>query len=262
MRSTWCSIPRRQGGLAREQALGPPVARRRVDDQRGRAPPSHPSCGSPAGARKPPRPRVLLYPGAPCRVSPASLRRDRRKGRGLAGRGGGGGEGPSTATAADRPRARTALGAGPGECRRVPGPAPRPGGRVPRPALSARPGRTYLAVVQHELRALHDHARRGARAQDRGLLRLAGPRRLLRRPHLPPHRPRLRRSRAATRPATGTGGPGYTVVEAPPAGRSTRAAWWPWPRPRPRSRAPRAASSTSSPAPTRSCRPTTRCSAG
>ena len=77
-------------------------------------------------------------------------------------------------------------------------------------------GERATAVVRDQLRHLRDRARHRARAEDRQLLRLPLRRRLLRRPHLPPDRPRLRDP--GRRPARhGTGGPGYSVDEKPPA---------------------------------------------
>ena len=61
--------------------------------------------------------------------------------------------------------------------------------------LQARPARPGQDLRRHDgdhLRRVRDHARRGARPQDRRLVQVPRRRGLLRRPDVPPHRPRLR----------------------------------------------------------------------
>ena len=107
----------------------------------------------------------------------------------------------TTAGAPRGDRARRAAGrAGPLRARRRPG---------PRPDLHGAAGDQ---LRRDRIRLDVERAPKTAR-----VVRVPRPRRLLRRPDLPPDRPaRLRRSRAATRSGTGKGGPGYSVVEAPP----------------------------------------------
>ncbi len=122
-------------------------------------------------------------------------------------------------------------------------------------------GRASDGRRQDQLRHLRDRARHRAGAEDRQLLRLPLRGRLLRRPHLPPHRSGIRH------PGWGSGRHQRRWGRLQRSTRSrrrtspTRKAWWRWRRARPSRPAAPAASSTSSPTPTPGCRPNTRWSA-
>ena len=146
--------------------------------------------------------------------------------------------------------------------RRSPRPSRPTGGKLPKPTHGAQGRQDLRRPRAHELRRVRDHARPQARAEDRRLVRLAGRQALLRRPDLPPHRPRLRDPGRRPARAPAPAAPATRSTEAPPedlayskgvvamAKTADRAA-----------PARRAASSSSSPARTPGCRPSTRCSA-
>ena len=64
--------------------------------------------------------------------------------------------------------------------------------KLPKPTLGAQGGQDLRGARAHQLRRVRDHARPQARPEDRRLVRVARRQALLRRPDLPPHRPRLR----------------------------------------------------------------------
>ena len=108
-------------------------------------------------------------------------------------------------------------------------------------------GRRSDRCGRDQLRHLRDRARHQAGAEDRQLLRLPRRRRLLRRPHLPPGRPRLRDP--GRRPARHRHRRPRLQRRREAAARTspTPKAWWRWRRARPSRPAAPAASSTSSP---------------
>ena len=84
-----------------------------------------------------------------------------------------------------------------------------------------------------QLRHLRDRPRHRPRAEDRQLLRLPGRRRLLRRPHLPPDRARLRDPGRRSAQAPAPAAPATTSTRNRPPTSPTRKAWWRWRRARP-----------------------------
>ena len=147
-------------------------------------------------------------------------------------------------------------------CERVAAPKPRAEGDLPRPTARLKAGGDHRREGRDVVRRVRDHARRQARAAHRRLVRLAGPRGLLRRPRLPPRGRRVRDP--GGRPARHRRGRPrlHDRARRRRATSPTARASWRWPRPRPSRPGRRAASSSSSPPTTPSCRPTTRCSAG
>ena len=166
-----------------------------------------------------------------------------------------GGEGdrrPPTATEARRPGRRAAS--------RSTQPEPKDEGDLRQAQGAPQARQDVRRQGLHQLRRLRVHARRQARAAHRRRVQVPRRQGLLRRPDVPPHRPRGFVIQGGDPKGDGTGGPGFTVVEAAAEGPRLHEGRRGDGQGRHTSRrAPRAASSSSSPPRTPSCRPTTRC---
>ncbi len=87
---------------------------------------------------------------------------------------------------------------------------------MPTPTQGLDPAKRYVVALSTNCGSIAIQAGRETGAEDDSVLRLPGATRLLQRPHLPPGGGELR-DPGGDPNGDGSGGPGYTIVERPPA---------------------------------------------